>query len=144
MLEKTVVYGTPVCGMVPQVFSVLDRAQAPYQYVDISKDAEARQRVREINDGFESVPTLEFPDGSTLTEPSLRELETKLADLGLVAPPLSWSDRLALLLESQVLRFVALGLALIGFVARVPWLLIAGLVVLVLSLVVGWWRKRHP
>ena len=106
-MSKIVLYGTPVCGMVPQVFSVLDRVQVPYQYVDIAKDAGARQRVREINEGLESVPTLEFPDGSTLTEPLQRELEIKLTDLGFKAPPPSWTDRLALLLESQVLRIVA-------------------------------------
>ena len=86
MSEKIMVYGSPVCGMVPPVRGVLDRAGASYEYVDISRDDVARQRVREINEGIESVPTLEFPDGDTLTEPSLRELEEKLAALCRPAP----------------------------------------------------------
>jgi mycoredoxin len=144
MSEKIMVYGSPVCGMVPPVRGVLDRAGASYEYIDISRDAEARQRVQVINDGLESVPTLEFPDGSTLTEPSLRELEEKLAALGLQALPQTRSDRLALRLESPALRVVAIGLALVGLLGREPWLLILGAAILVLSLAAGWWRKRIP
>ena len=143
MSDKIMVYGSPVCGMVPPVRGVLDRAGASYEYIDISRDAEARQRVREINEGLESVPTLEFPDGSTLTEPTLRELEQKLAALGLQARPLTWSHRLAPLLESPALRVVAIGLALVGLLGREPWLLILGAAILVLSLLAGWWRKRN-
>ena len=143
MSEQIVLYGTPACGMVPRVFEVLDRFQASYQYVDISQDAGARERVIEINNGFASVPTLEFPDGSILTEPSQRELEEKLAALGLEAPSLSWSQRLAPFLESPLLRIVALGLALLGLVVGEIWLLALGLAVLILSLAFGWWRKRN-
>jgi mycoredoxin len=142
MSEKIMFYGSPVCGMVPPVRGVLDRAGASYEYVDISRDAEALQRVREINEGLESVPTLEFPDGSTLTEPALRELEEKLAALGLQARPQTWSNRLALLLESPAILVVAIGLALVGLLGRQHWLVILGAAILVLSLVAGWWRKR--
>jgi mycoredoxin len=144
MSEKIMVYGSPVCGMVPPVRGVLDRAGASYEYVDISRDDVARQRVRDINRGVESVPTLEFPDGDTLTEPSLRQLEEKLASLGLQARPQTWSDRLALLLESPVLLVVAIGLALVGLLGREPWLIILGIVIVVLSLMAGWRRKGKP
>jgi hypothetical protein len=46
--------------------------------VDIRQDEAGRARVREINAGCESVPTLVFPDGSTLTEPSPHALNLKL------------------------------------------------------------------
>jgi mycoredoxin len=144
MSDKIMFYGTPVCGMVPPVRGVLDRAGASYEYVDISRDTEARQRVREINKGVESVPTLEFPDGDTLTEPSLRELEEKLAALGLEAHSQTSSNRLAPLLESPVLLVVAIGLALVGLLGREPWLVILGIVIVALSLVAGWLRKRKP
>ena len=107
MSEKIMFYGSPVCGMVPPVRSVLERSDASYEYVDISRDDVARQRVREINEGLESVPTLEFPDGDTLTEPSLRELEEKLAALGLQARPQTRSDRMALMLESPAILVLA-------------------------------------
>lgn len=144
MSDKIMLYGTPVCGMVPPVRGVLDRANASYEYIDISRDAESRERVREINEGLESVPTLEFPDGDTLTEPTLRELEEKLAALGLQPRALSWSDRLVLLLESPALRVGAVSLALVGLLVREPWLVILGAAILVLSLVVGGWRRRKP
>ncbi len=142
MSDKIMLYGSPVCGMVPPVRGVLDRAGASYEYLDISQDAEARQRVREINEGLESVPTLVFPDGDALTEPTLGELEEKLADLGLAPHPPAWSGRLVLLLESPALRVGAISVTLAGLLVREPWLVILGAAMLVLSLVVGWWRKR--
>ena len=144
MPEKIMLYGTPVCGMVPPVRGVLDRAGASYEYIDISSDAEARQRVREINGGVESVPTLEFADGDTLTEPALRDLEEKLAGMGLRVHSPTSSDRLVLVLESASLRVAAISLALVGLLIREPWIIILGTVILVLSVAVGWWRKRNP
>ncbi|MEJ2012665.1 MAG: glutaredoxin domain-containing protein [Anaerolineales bacterium] len=60
----------------------LDRAGVKYEYVNIRQDEAARARVRAINAGCESVPTLVFPDGTSLTEPSKEELEQRLASLG--------------------------------------------------------------
>ena len=57
---------------------MLDEANIEYEYVNIYADEAARQRVRQINRGCESVPTIVFPDGSTLTEPSRHEMQTKL------------------------------------------------------------------
>lgn len=68
--------------MVPPVLHALDTAAVPYSYVDIRQDPEAAGRVRDINGGNESVPTLVFPDGSTLTEPGLGALRQKLGQLG--------------------------------------------------------------
>jgi mycoredoxin len=61
---------------------VLDQANIEYEYINIYEDQAARERVRQINHGCESVPTLVFPDGESLTEPSRRALETKLKSLG--------------------------------------------------------------
>ena len=68
--------------MVPPVLDLLVRADAPHEYVNIHNDYQARQHVQAINYGNESVPTLVFPDGSTLTEPRTGPLKDKLADLG--------------------------------------------------------------
>lgn len=62
------------------------RVGAEYEYINIHQDELARERVREINQGYESVPTLEFADGSTLTEPSANELRKKLESLGYRVP----------------------------------------------------------
>ena len=37
MSDKIMLYGSPVCGMVPPVRRVLDRAGASYEYIDIRK-----------------------------------------------------------------------------------------------------------
>lgn len=73
--------------MVGPVKNLLDRTDAHYEYINIHQDDTARQRVREINDGFESVPTIVFADNSTLTEPSGHALKTKLESLGYEVQP---------------------------------------------------------
>ena len=86
-------YGTPTCPMVPPVRGMLDRAQTPFDYVNIAEDAESRGKVMAINNGNASVPTLVFPDGSTLTEPSTAVLRQKLQSLGYKVPqPNLWQS----------------------------------------------------
>jgi mycoredoxin len=45
--------------------------------VDIEQDDEAAAFVESVNDGYRSVPTLLFPDGSVLVEPTVSELEER-------------------------------------------------------------------
>jgi mycoredoxin len=90
-LEETnetliIVYGHPTCPGVGPVKLMLQQAKIPYTYVDIHQDNAARERVRQINNGYESVPTLVFPDGSTLTEPSGQALGNKLKAIGYRVP----------------------------------------------------------
>ncbi|MDJ0756977.1 MAG: glutaredoxin domain-containing protein [Ardenticatenaceae bacterium] len=80
--QKIIMYGRPGCLMVRPVSRVLNKAEAEFEYVDIWKDPEGRQVVQRINNGNESVPTLVFPDGSTLTEPGEFLLRQKLKSLG--------------------------------------------------------------
>ena len=87
--EPIMLYGHPSCPMIPTTRALLNQSGAAYEYVNIRQDDEARQRVRTINDGYESVPTLVFPDGSTLTEPSAWALRRKLKSLGYHVPLLA-------------------------------------------------------
>lgn len=73
-----VVYGTAWCGDCYRSKRFLDRNGVPYTWVDIDQDAEGAKQVIEINQGRRSVPTIVFPDGSTLTEPSDGQLGRKL------------------------------------------------------------------
>ena len=82
MTKNLIVYGTPVCPMVPPVIGTLKRAGVEHEYINIQADPAARERVLEINNGFASMPTLIFPDGETLTEPSARELLSALEKRG--------------------------------------------------------------
>jgi len=84
--DEIVVYGTPTCPQVGPVRALLGQTDAPFVYVNIAADRQARERVREINAGADSVPTLAFPDGTSLTEPSAGELRRKLESLGYHVP----------------------------------------------------------
>ena len=56
----------------------LARSQVPYQWLDIEKDPSARELVQRTSDGRLRLPTVLFPDGSTLAEPDLRSLARKI------------------------------------------------------------------
>jgi mycoredoxin len=86
-----IVYGHARCPEVPPIRGLLTRAGVPHRYINIHQDPAAAAQVRSINHGNESVPTLLFPDGSTLTEPSVRQLKTRLESDGYVV---GWSARL--------------------------------------------------
>lgn len=90
MPEKIVVYGHPACPAVPPVRAMLAQAKVLYDYINIRQDGQAAALVRTINGGNESVPTLVFPDGTTLTEPSPSALKRKLEALGYRVSPLAW------------------------------------------------------
>jgi mycoredoxin len=82
MLDAIIVYGHPACPALWPVKGLLTRSKVKFEYIDIHQDSAAAARVRAINNGNESVPTLVFPDGSTLTEPTVGELRSKLESLG--------------------------------------------------------------
>jgi mycoredoxin len=81
MQQPITVYGTPWCGDCKRALRVLDQHQASYHYVDIEADDAARSYVEQVNRGYHSVPTILFPDGSVLVEPSSAVLAQKLASL---------------------------------------------------------------
>jgi len=89
-MEKIVIYGHSLCPMLPPVLGMLKSSGAEYEYINIHQDLAARQKVQAINAGNESVPTLIFPDGSTLTEPSGAVLAKKLGAMGYRVPVLAW------------------------------------------------------
>ena len=86
MADRIILYGHPFCALVAPVRGMLERAGVEFEYIDIHQDSAARQRVRAINNGYDSVPTLVFADGSTLTEPSGSELKARLESLGYKVP----------------------------------------------------------
>jgi mycoredoxin len=46
--------------------------------VDVERTAEAATFVRSVNGGNRTVPTVHFPDGSCLTNPSLAAMQAQL------------------------------------------------------------------
>jgi mycoredoxin len=51
-----------------------------YIWVDIDQEPTAVSTVLLLNGGYRTVPTIVFPDGRVLVEPSRRELESALAE----------------------------------------------------------------
>lgn len=76
--KEIVLYGTRWCYDSIRTRRWLDNHAIAYQYIDIDDSPEARSVVEQINRGYRSVPTLVFPDGTTLTEPSTMALAEKI------------------------------------------------------------------
>ena len=76
------VYGTKWCPDCLRVKRVFGRKQITYAWHDIEEDEQLSTYVEKVNGGHKSVPTIVFPDGSILVEPSNTELENKLAEAG--------------------------------------------------------------
>lgn len=74
-------YSTTWCGDCRRSRKVFEAMGVPYTEIDIEENPKAAEIVRNVNKGSQSVPTIVFPDGSTLTEPSNAVLEEKLSQL---------------------------------------------------------------
>ncbi|MGI8612583.1 MAG: glutaredoxin domain-containing protein [Nocardioidaceae bacterium] len=56
----------------------LDRENVDYTSIDIERDPAAAEYVRQVNRGNQTVPTVVFPDGSAATNPSVKDVLTRL------------------------------------------------------------------
>ena len=81
--QRTItVYGTSWCPDCKRVKRFLEERGIPYTVRDIEQDRAAMNRMKRYTHGKNVFPTVVFPDGSVVTEPSNMEL---VAKLGLVA-----------------------------------------------------------
>ena len=74
-------YGTRWCGQCLAALRVLDNRKVTYEWINIDKDPEGEAFVKQTNHGNRSVPTIVFPDGTILVEPSSTTLTAKLDTL---------------------------------------------------------------
>ena len=74
-------YSTSWCGYCHRLKSQLDREGIAYDVVDIEQDEAAAEYVQTVNGGNRTVPTLQFDDGSALTNPSIVQVKQHLATL---------------------------------------------------------------
>ena len=74
-------YSTPWCGYCHRLRSQLDREGVTYEVVDIEQHPEAADIVEQVNHGNQTVPTLVYSDGTAQTNPSLKQVQEKLASL---------------------------------------------------------------
>ena len=75
---KIVMYSTQYCPDCLRAKAFFDVNNIPYLPVTIEGNPAATEFVMEMNNGFKSVPTIIFPDGSVLVEPSWQELKEKV------------------------------------------------------------------
>ena len=82
--KKLKVYGTSWCPDTARSRKCLVRNGVNYDFCDIEQDKVGLAYVEKVNRGQRSVPTIVFPDGSVLVEPSDEELTTKLKASGCI------------------------------------------------------------
>lgn len=76
--ERIILYTSKFCGHAWIVERFMRENEIDVELINIDGNHQARQQVMAINNGYASVPTLIFPDGTHLTEPSLAQLRQKL------------------------------------------------------------------
>jgi mycoredoxin len=74
-------YSTSWCGYCRRLGAQLDREGIGYSVVDIEQDADAAEYVMGVNGGNQTVPTVRFPDGTALTNPTIVQVKQHLATI---------------------------------------------------------------
>ena len=81
MAQPLTMYTTPWCGYCRRLKSQLAREGIEITEVDIEREPDAAEYVMTVNGGYQTVPTVLFPDGSTLTNPSAAAVKQRLEKL---------------------------------------------------------------
>jgi thioredoxin reductase (NADPH) len=77
-VEEIAIYGTTWCPDCRRAKQFLRDQRIPFRWVDIEHDAEGLAVVERVNAGKHIIPTIVFPDGSLLVEPTNAELARTL------------------------------------------------------------------
>ena len=76
---QIVMYTTEYCSECARAKKFFEANNIPHLRVGLEGNAEATDFVMNINNGYKSVPTIIFPDGSVLVEPEWEELRAKFS-----------------------------------------------------------------
>ncbi|MDF9815507.1 mycoredoxin [Streptomyces sp. SPB162] len=79
MSGTVTMYSTTWCGYCRRLKSQMDREGIGYTEINIENDPESAAFVEKVNGGNQLVPTVLFPDGSALPNPSLAQVKQKLS-----------------------------------------------------------------
>ncbi len=79
MPGQLTMYTTSWCGFCRTLKKQLARAGIEIAEVDIERDEAAAGFVMSVNGGNQTVPTVVFPDGTTLVNPSAAQVRERLA-----------------------------------------------------------------
>ncbi|WP_433083479.1 mycoredoxin [Dactylosporangium sp. CA-052675] len=75
-------YSTTWCGYCHRLKTQMDREGIQYQVIDIERDPEAAKFVETVNGGNQTVPTLRFDDGTSMTNPTIVQVKKHLETVG--------------------------------------------------------------
>jgi mycoredoxin len=81
MTQPLTMYTTTWCAYCKRLKRQLAAAGVEIAEVDIEQVPAAAEYVMSVNGGFQTVPTVVFPDGSALTNPSAAAVKERLHDL---------------------------------------------------------------
>lgn len=77
---QIVMYTTEYCSDCMRAKKFFEVNNIPHLRIGLEGNEEATQFVMQVNNGFRSVPTIIFPDGSILVEPDWEELRAKISN----------------------------------------------------------------
>lgn len=77
--SQIVMYVTETCPDCFRAKKFFESRSIPYLRVGLEDNEEAAEFVMQVNKGLQSVPTIIFPDGAVLVEPSWAELSAKMS-----------------------------------------------------------------
>ena len=81
MSGQLIMYTTPWCGFCRNLKKQLAREGIEISEVDIERDEAAAEYVMSVNGGNQTVPTILFPDGTALVNPSAAQVRARLAEV---------------------------------------------------------------
>ncbi len=82
--SNIILYGADWCPDCKRSMFFLDTNKISYDYINIDNDPEATRKVEKINNGYKSIPTIIFPNGEILVEPSNPQLKKTLQNNNLI------------------------------------------------------------
>jgi mycoredoxin len=75
---QIVMYSTRYCSDCLRAKAFFEANNISYIPVSLEGNPDATEFVMKMNNGYRSVPTIVFPDGTVLVEPSWQELKAKV------------------------------------------------------------------
>jgi mycoredoxin len=79
---QLIMYTTQWCGFCKNLKRQLARDGIEITEIDIEQDPAAAEFVESVNGGNQTVPTLVFPDGTTMVNPSAAQVRERLTAVG--------------------------------------------------------------
>ena len=81
MAQPLTMYTTSWCAFCRRLKSLLAAEGIEMAEVNIEEEPAAADYVMSVNGGCQTVPTVVFPDGSTMTNPSVADVKQRLSEL---------------------------------------------------------------